>query len=148
MRQHSGTAGSAVEFPISGRVLIAGGGTAGHLLPGLAIAQALVDRKMVEGPEDIRLVGSRRGVESDLVSATEFDLTLLTGRGFRRGFTPTNLLSIVGLGAAFVRAVFLLIRDMPSVVVATGGYACLPCSRRSNKTSIFVRVSKSKPACR
>ena len=128
MREDSGAAGQAGKFPIPGRVLITGGGTAGHLLPGLAIASALVERKVVEGPEAVRLVGSRRGVESDLVLSTEFDLTLLPGRGFRRGFTPINLLSLVGLVAAFVRAVVLLLRDRPRVVLATGGYACLPCA--------------------
>ena len=108
-------------------VLITGGGTAGHLMPGLAIARAVVDRGLVEDAGSVHLVGSRRGVESELVPSTEFGLSLLPGRGLRRSFTPGNLVSIAGLFIACLRSVYLVLRLSPRVVVATGGYACVPC---------------------
>ena len=108
-------------------VLITGGGTAGHLMPGLAIARAVVDRGLVEDAGSVHLVGSRRGVESELVPSTEFGLSLLPGRGLRRSFTPGNLVSIAGLFIACLRSVYLVLRLAPRVVVATGGYACVPC---------------------
>ena len=86
-------------------VLIAGGGTAGHVMPGLAIARAVVDRGVVEDIGSVHLVGSRRGVESELVPSTGFGLTLLPGRGLRRRFTPGNLVSMAGLFLAWLRAV-------------------------------------------
>ena len=54
------------------RVLIAGGGTAGHLVPGLAVAAALVDAGVA--PEEIHFVGSDRGVEARMVPAAGFAL--------------------------------------------------------------------------
>lgn len=108
-------------------VVIAGGGTAGHVLPGLAIAQAVVDRGLVEDARWVHLVGSRRGIESELVGNSGFRLTLLPGRGLRRSFTPANLVSIVGLVLAWLRSLYLLRRFAPRVVVAMGGYACVPC---------------------
>ena len=108
-------------------VLIAGGGTAGHVLPGLAIAEALVDRSVVENQSNVYLVGSRRGIEVDLVPPTGFDLTVLPGRGIQRRLTPANLVAGIGLLFAFMRAIFLVTRRRPVVVVSLGGYASLPC---------------------
>ena len=108
-------------------VLITGGGTAGHVMPGLAIARAVVERGVVEDIGSVHLVGSRRGVESELIPGTGFGLTLLPGRGLRRSFTPGNLVSMAGLFLAWLRSVYLVLRFAPRVVVATGGYACVPC---------------------
>lgn len=108
-------------------VVIAGGGTAGHLFPGIAIAQALVDRGVVPSEAEIHLVGSRHGVESQMGPDLGFQLTLLSGRGFRRNFTLVNVVSLLGLLLAFVRSLSLVLRLSPRVVVATGGYACVPC---------------------
>ena len=113
--------------PRRGGVVIAGGGTAGHVLPGLAVAHALVERSIVPGPEFVHLVGSRRGIETSLVPEAGFGLTVLPGRGIQRRLTPANLLSMSGLVAALLRALYLLIRHRPSVVLATGGYASIPC---------------------
>ena len=82
-------------------VLIAGGGTAGHVLPGLAIAEALVSSGVVENQSSVYLVGSRRGIEVDLVPPTGFDLTVLPGRGIQRRLTLANLVAGIGLLCGF-----------------------------------------------
>ena len=106
--------------------VIAGGGTAGHVHPGLAVARALVRRG--HRPETIHFVGSVRGVEKTLVPAAGFELTLLPGRGIRRRLTGQNLLSVWGLAQAAVQAVRLLRRLQPAVVLGLGGYASVPCA--------------------
>ena len=68
--------------------LIVGGGTAGHVLPGLAIARALVARG--HEPESIHFVGSTRGMENALVPPAGFGLTTLPGRGIQRRLTREN----------------------------------------------------------
>ena len=108
-------------------VLIAGGGTAGHVLPGLAIAEALVDRSVVSDRSGVHLVGSRRGIEVDLVPPSGFGLTLLPGRGIQRRLTPANLVAASGLALAFLQALVLLARRRPAVVLSLGGYASVPC---------------------
>ncbi|MGI9023261.1 MAG: glycosyltransferase, partial [Acidimicrobiales bacterium] len=63
-------------------VLISGGGTAGHVLPGLAVARALVAAG--HAPESVHWMGSAVGVEARLVPEAGFGVTLLPGRGIER----------------------------------------------------------------
>ncbi len=105
-------------------VVIAGGGTAGHVLPGLSIARALVARG--RAPEEIRFVGSRRGQEATLVPAAGFDVLLLPGRGIQRRLGLAPVLAALGIAAAVVMAVSDLLRRRPAVVVTLGGYASVP----------------------
>lgn len=104
--------------------VIAGGGTAGHVSPGLAIARALVDAG--HGADSIHYVGSERGIEARLVPEAGFALTLLPGRGIQRRLTLDNVGAAWGLVRAFVHAYRLLGRLRPRVVVALGGYASVP----------------------
>ncbi len=104
------------------RVLIAGGGTAGHVLPGIAIAEELV---RTHGAEII-WVGSQRGLETTLVPAKGFELIALEGRGIARSFSRQNLASAMGIARA-VKAAFKVMRTRrPAVVVSLGGYAAFP----------------------
>ncbi len=105
-------------------VFIVGGGTAGHVLPGVAIGQELVRRGAPV--ESIHFVGSARGVEQTLVPAAGFPLTLLPGRGIQRKLTTDNIGAIAGLLRAFVTSFSLLRTHKPKVVVALGGYASVP----------------------
>jgi undecaprenyldiphospho-muramoylpentapeptide beta-N-acetylglucosaminyltransferase len=105
--------------------VIAGGGTAGHVLPGIAIGKALVARG--HPAQSIHFVGSDRGIESRLVPEAGFELTVLPGRGLQRKLTLENVIAVAGLVVAFVRAVALVGRRRPAVVVALGGYASVAC---------------------
>ncbi len=106
--------------------VVAGGGTAGHAVPALAVAQALVERG--HRPESIHFVGSARGMEARLVPAAGFPITLLPGRGIPRRLSLTAAAAAVGLLVAVVRAIALLGAHRPRVVLAVGGYASLPCA--------------------
>jgi undecaprenyldiphospho-muramoylpentapeptide beta-N-acetylglucosaminyltransferase len=101
--------------------IVTGGGTAGHVLPALAIADALVaaghDRS------SIHYAGAERGIEARLVPPTGYPSTLLPGRGIQRRLTPANLAAVAGLLLAGVRALRLVRRLRPAVVIAVGGYA-------------------------
>lgn len=106
--------------------VIAGGGTAGHVVPAIAIGRALVERG--HPPETIQFVGSRRGIDRRLVPAAGFPLTLLPGRGLARKLTLDNLQSLFGFAVGLVLAFVLLVRKRPAVVVSMGGYAAAPCA--------------------
>lgn len=105
-------------------VVLAGGGTAGHVLPALSIAQALVARGHLPG--SIHFVGSRRGQESVLVPAAGFSVSLLPGRGVPRRLSREAMEAAAGLAVAFLGSVGILARRRPAVVVSVGGYASLP----------------------
>ena len=100
-------------------VFIVGGGTAGHVLPGVAIGRELVERGA--DPESIHFVGSERGVEKTIVPDAGFPLTLLPGRGIQRRLTKENIPALLGLGKAFFSSFTMLREHKPRVVVALGG---------------------------
>jgi UDP-N-acetylglucosamine--N-acetylmuramyl-(pentapeptide) pyrophosphoryl-undecaprenol N-acetylglucosamine transferase len=108
--------------------LVAGGGTAGHLQPALAIAEGLVDAGHPRS--SIEFVGSERGQDRATLEGRGFPVTLLPGRGIVRSLTPgavaANLGAIAGLAVAAARGVALVRRTRPRVVVSVGGYASLP----------------------
>ncbi len=110
--------------------LVAGGGTAGHLQPALAIAEALVDAG--HGRDSIEFVGSERGQDRVSLEGRGFPFTLLPGRGIARSCRVAdlwrNLGAVTGLGVAMARALGLVARARPRVVVSVGGYASLPAS--------------------
>jgi undecaprenyldiphospho-muramoylpentapeptide beta-N-acetylglucosaminyltransferase len=106
--------------------VIAGGGTAGHVVPAIAIGRALVARG--HDPDTILFVGSRRGIDRRLVPAAGFPLTLLPGRGLARKLTLDNVGALAGFAAGLVLAFVLLVRKRPAVVVSMGGYAAAPCA--------------------
>ena len=102
-------------------IVIAGGGTAGHILPGLSIASALVDRG--EPLDRLLWIGSERGQESTLVPPSGIELIVLPGRGIQRRLTPANVGAVFGLVVAAVRAFWIVGRRRPAVVLSLGGYA-------------------------
>lgn len=108
--------------------VITGGGTAGHVLPALAIADALVAKG--HPPASIRFVGSRRGQEARAVPQAGYAVTLLPGRGIVRKLDGRSLVAngaaLAALGVAFVRSVAMIAARRPAVVVSVGGYASVP----------------------
>ncbi len=105
--------------------LIAGGGTAGHLLPGLALARALVEAG--HAPDSLHFVGSERGPEGAMVPQAGFKVDLLPGRGIQRRLTPANISALVDLARAFARGLVIVRKRRPAVVVVLGGYASAAC---------------------
>jgi UDP-N-acetylglucosamine--N-acetylmuramyl-(pentapeptide) pyrophosphoryl-undecaprenol N-acetylglucosamine transferase len=108
------------------RVVIAGGGTAGHVQPAIAVGRAFVARGYA--PAAVHFVGSERGIETRLVPAAGFAVTRLPVRGFERRISLQNLRSMLALLVASARAWRLVGKLRPAVVVSVGGYASVPCA--------------------
>ena len=110
--------------------LVAGGGTAGHLQPALAIAEALVEAG--HDRDSIEFVGSTRGQDRITLDGRGFPFTLLPGRGIVRSLQPRDLAAnvgaVAGLAVAAVRGLSVVNRAQPRVVVSVGGYASLAAS--------------------
>lgn len=101
--------------------IVTGGGTAGHVSPALAIADALVAAGHPRSA--VHYAGSERGIEARLVPPTGYPMTLLPGRGIQRRLTVANVPAVWGLLVAAARALRLVGRLRPAVVIAVGGYA-------------------------
>lgn len=104
------------------RVLIAGGGTGGHVIPALAIARELRDAHAAE----VRFVGTARGLETRLVPEAGFSLQLIHVGQLKNVSVLTRLRTLADLPLGVARCISLLRSFKPQVVVGVGGYASGP----------------------
>lgn len=112
----------AEKAPAGFRVLIAGGGTGGHIIPALAIARELRDVHLAE----VRFVGTARGLETRLVPEASFPLELIHVGQLKNVSIATRLRTLTDLPRGILRCISLLRRYKPHVVVGVGGYASGP----------------------
>jgi UDP-N-acetylglucosamine--N-acetylmuramyl-(pentapeptide) pyrophosphoryl-undecaprenol N-acetylglucosamine transferase len=104
------------------RVLIAGGGTGGHVIPALAIARTLRDHHGAE----VRMVGTARGLETKLVPEAGFTLELVHVGQLKNVSLATRLRTAFDLPRGIFRCISLLREFRPHVVIGVGGYASGP----------------------
>jgi UDP-N-acetylglucosamine--N-acetylmuramyl-(pentapeptide) pyrophosphoryl-undecaprenol N-acetylglucosamine transferase len=118
--------------------VVTGGGTAGHVLPALAVAEALVARG--RSPEQIHYVGATRGIETRLLPPTPFPHTFVDVVGLQRRLTRRNLGFVPKMVSA-TRTVSRLLRALdPRVVVSVGGYASMPAVFAAHRLGVPVVV--------
>jgi UDP-N-acetylglucosamine--N-acetylmuramyl-(pentapeptide) pyrophosphoryl-undecaprenol N-acetylglucosamine transferase len=111
-----------VTQQVSLKVLIAGGGTGGHVIPALAIARQLRDAHGAE----VRFVGTARGLETRLVPEAGFTLELIDVGQLKNVSLVTRLKTLGDLPLGIARCLSLLRTFRPDVVVGVGGYASGP----------------------
>jgi UDP-N-acetylglucosamine--N-acetylmuramyl-(pentapeptide) pyrophosphoryl-undecaprenol N-acetylglucosamine transferase len=105
------------------RVLIAAGGTGGHIYPGIAVAQEIRRR---HANAIVRFVGTARGLESRLVPQAGFELTLIDSSGLKNVSLAARLRGVATLPKSFRSTLSLLREFKPDVVVGAGGYVSGP----------------------
>jgi len=106
------------------RLLIAAGGTGGHIYPALAVATSI--RRRPDAPE-LDWVGGRRGLESQLVPPAGFRLHRLLLRSLRSVEADAHLvLDPIRLALSVPQALWWLVRRRPAAVFTTGGYVAIP----------------------
>jgi UDP-N-acetylglucosamine--N-acetylmuramyl-(pentapeptide) pyrophosphoryl-undecaprenol N-acetylglucosamine transferase len=105
------------------RMLIAGGGTGGHLFPGIALAEEFTTR---HPRNTVLFVGTRRGLEARAVPAAGFVLQTISSRGLKGKSFGSFLLGLLLLPWSFIEAWRILSHFRPDVVVGVGGYSSGP----------------------
>jgi len=103
------------------RVLLTGGGTAGHVNPALAIGSALIS-----GETEFLYVGVRNRVEEDIVPREGIPIEFVRAAAYPGGFTLKIAGFIGNLAIGVCKAVFILKRFRPDVIVGTGSYVAAP----------------------
>jgi UDP-N-acetylglucosamine--N-acetylmuramyl-(pentapeptide) pyrophosphoryl-undecaprenol N-acetylglucosamine transferase len=105
------------------RLLVAGGGTGGHVFPGIALAEEVVTRHPAN---DVVFVGTARGLEATVVPQAGFPIELIDVKGLKGLGLLQTLKNLLLLPLALVQSVRILRRWRPDIVVGVGGYASGP----------------------
>jgi UDP-N-acetylglucosamine--N-acetylmuramyl-(pentapeptide) pyrophosphoryl-undecaprenol N-acetylglucosamine transferase len=139
------------------KIIISGGGTGGHIFPALAIAGAL---KKIVPDIDILFVGAKGKMEMEKVPHNGYPIIGLWISGFKRSVSLSNLLFPIKLSISMAKALQILIKFKPAIVVGTGGFASGPVLRaatwlnipiliqeQNNYPGVTNRILGSKAAC-
>lgn len=105
------------------RILLAGGGTGGHLFPALAIADEL---RNLRPAAQFLFIGTKEKIEARVVPQKGYSFASIWISGFHRGCRPGNLIFPLKVMVSLVQSFFLIRRYRPDVVIGTGGYVCGP----------------------
>jgi UDP-N-acetylglucosamine--N-acetylmuramyl-(pentapeptide) pyrophosphoryl-undecaprenol N-acetylglucosamine transferase len=105
------------------RLLIAGGGTGGHLFPGMAVAEEFLSRAPAN---EVLFVGTERGIEARAVPAAGYRLELITAAGIRGKDIFSQLKGAAMMLYGYAQSRTILKAFRPDMVLGVGGYASLP----------------------
>lgn len=123
------------------KVLLAGGGTAGHINPALAIASIIKER--IPDAEFL-YAGTPKGMESRLVPKAGYDFAPIKVSGFQRKLTPQNILrnikTMAYLTTAGHRAKQIIKDFQPDIVIGTGGYVSGPIVLKAAEMGIKTAI--------
>ncbi|MCX6122291.1 MAG: undecaprenyldiphospho-muramoylpentapeptide beta-N-acetylglucosaminyltransferase [Ignavibacteriales bacterium] len=105
------------------KILIAAGGTGGHVFPAIAIADEI---KKLRTHAEIIFIGTKEKIESRVVPQRGYPLEFIWISGFHRSVRMDNFLFPIKVVVSLVQSFFLMKRFQPDIVIGTGGYVCGP----------------------
>lgn len=106
------------------KIMVAGGGTGGHIYPAVAVIEAL---KALSNSVDVVFVGTGRGLETGIVPSLGYRMYRIVARPLPRRKGPGYILPALLAGVGILQSIFLLVKERPDIVIGTGGYASGPC---------------------
>ena len=104
------------------RAIIACAGSGGHINPGIAIANAIMKN---EENSEILFIGTKTGMENDLVKKAGYNLAQVRAGRLHRRLTLQNIKNIVNAGLGIFDAMKIISKFKPDVIIGTGGFVCL-----------------------
>ena len=122
------------------RVIIAAAGTGGHINPGIAIANKIMEK---EPDSKVVFIGTDRGLENDLVPRAGYELKRIDAYGIQRKLTIQNFKNLYATYKSINVAKKILEEEKPDVVIGTGGYICVPVVIAAKKLNIPVVLHES-----
>ncbi|MFR1850884.1 MULTISPECIES: undecaprenyldiphospho-muramoylpentapeptide beta-N-acetylglucosaminyltransferase [Clostridia] len=126
------------------KVLLAGGGTGGHVYPAIAIANKIKEHN----PDcEILFVGTKNGIESEIVPKAGFELKTVTVQGFKRKIDLDNIKRVFKLCKGLEQSRRIVKKYKPDIVIGTGGYVSGPVlfNAAMNKRVTIVHEQNSFP---
>lgn len=122
------------------RAIIAAAGTAGHINPGLAIANEI---KKQEKDSKIIFIGTTRGLENDLVPRAGYELKTIDAYGLSKKISIDNIKKMYKTLKGFAEAKKIIKEFKPDVVIGTGGYICGATITEAHKLGIPTVLHES-----
>ena len=122
------------------KVIIAAAGTAGHINPGIAIANKIKEK---EENSEIIFIGTSRGLENDLVPRAGYALKTIEAYGLSKKISIDNLKKIVTTLKATGKARKIIQDFKPDIIIGAGGYICGPVVWAAKKEKIPVVLHES-----
>ena len=126
------------------KVLLAGGSTGGHVYPAIAIANKIKEHN----PDcEILFVGTKNGIESEIVPKAGFELKTVTVQGFKRKIDLDNIKRVFKLCKGLEQSRRIVKKYKPDIVIGTGGYVSGPVlfNAAMNKRVTIVHEQNSFP---
>lgn len=105
------------------KLIVAGGGTGGHLFPGIAVAEEFLSR---DPANQVLFVGSERGIEARAIPRLGYQLELISAAGIRGKGSLAKLKGAAMMIYGYAQSRKILHRFQPDLVLGVGGYASLP----------------------
>ncbi len=122
------------------KILFAGGGTAGHINPALAIANYIKEQK---ADTEVRFVGTAEGLEASLIPHSGYALDIIRVHGFERKLSFATVKTMLEIPPAVIASRRIIKKFKPDMVVGTGGYVCGPVLYAAAKMGIPTLVHES-----
>lgn len=104
------------------RVILSGGGTGGHIYPAVTIAKTIAGLEK----SDILFVGTKQGLEADLIPKEGFDFATIDVRGLERRLSWANAVTLYKTLGSLWHSRRIIKQFKPDIVIGTGGYVCGP----------------------
>ena len=118
------------------RIIVSGGGTGGHIYPAVTIANQIKEK---QPDAEIIFVGTREGLECEIVPRYGYPIEFIEVAGFQRKLSLDTIKSAFKLLAGLIDALKLIRKIKPDLVVGTGGYVCGPI--------LFLAALQGIPTC-
>lgn len=122
------------------KVVIAAAGTGGHINPGIAIANKIMEK---EPDSKIIFIGTPRGLENDLVPRAGYELKTIDAYGINRKINLDNIKRLYKTTKSVGEAKKILKEFKPDVVIGTGGYICVSVGIAANRLKIPIVLHES-----
>ncbi len=122
------------------RVIFAGGGTAGHINPAIAVADAVCE---LEKNSEILFIGTKKGLENRLCAEALYPLWHIDVSGIKRSLSFDNVKAAIKAFKATGKAREMIEKFRPEAVVGTGGYICYPVINAASRMGIYTVLHES-----
>lgn len=107
------------------KVFFTGGGTGGHVYPGLAVIDSLLENKICT-LEEIAWIGNKRGIEKKIIESRGIKFLSIPAGKLRRYFSLKNFIDIFKVLAGVIKSFFILAKYRPAILFSKGGFVTVP----------------------